>query len=47
MSRADPPTEADFPFWSEEKVRISDTDHNGHVNNTATGASTARPRAAR
>ena len=31
------PTEADFPFWTEEKVRISDTDHNGHVNNTATG----------
>lgn len=37
MSGAALPTEADFPFWSDEKVRISDTDHNGHVNNTATG----------
>jgi acyl-CoA thioester hydrolase len=37
VSRAALPTQADFPFWSEEKVRISDTDHNGHVNNTATG----------
>jgi len=37
MTETSPPTEADFPFWSDEKVRISDTDHNGHVNNTATG----------
>lgn len=32
------PTEADFPFWTEEKLRIADTDMNGHVNNGATGA---------
>ena len=37
MSGSTLPTESDFPFWTEEKVRISDTDHNGHVNNTATG----------
>ncbi len=36
--RAPPPTEADFPFWTEENIRISDTDHNGHVNNVAIGA---------
>jgi acyl-CoA thioester hydrolase len=36
--RAPPPTEADFPFWTEEKVRISDTDHQGHVNNVSIGA---------
>lgn len=38
MSRAALPTEADFPFWTEEKLRIADTDHNGHINNGATGA---------
>ena len=32
------PTEADFPFWTEEKIRISDTDHQGHVNNVSIGA---------
>jgi acyl-CoA thioester hydrolase len=36
--RAPPPQESDFPFWTEEKVRISDTDHNGHVNNVSIGA---------
>jgi acyl-CoA thioester hydrolase len=36
VTAADPPTEAHFLFWSEETVRISDTDHNGHMNNTAT-----------
>jgi acyl-CoA thioester hydrolase len=30
-------TPADFPFWSEEKLRIADTDHNGHINNGAIG----------
>ncbi|MBS7809877.1 acyl-CoA thioesterase [Roseococcus pinisoli] len=29
------PTEASFPFWTDEKLRIQDTDLNGHVNNAA------------
>lgn len=37
MTRAAQPSEADFPFWTEEKLRIADTDHNGHINNGATG----------
>jgi acyl-CoA thioester hydrolase len=32
------PTEADFPFWTEEKLRVADTDMGGHVNNGAIGA---------
>ncbi len=27
-----------FPFWTEEKLRIADTDLNGHINNGAYGA---------
>jgi len=37
VNRGVPPTEADFPFWSEEKLRIADTDQNGHINNGAIG----------
>lgn len=33
-----PPTPARFPFWTEEKLRVADTDMNGHVNNGAIGA---------
>ncbi|WP_165838659.1 acyl-CoA thioesterase [Roseicella frigidaeris] len=33
-----PPAPARFPFWTEEKLRIADTDMNGHVNNGAIGA---------
>lgn len=33
-----PPAPARFPFWTEEKLRIADTDLNGHVNNGAIGA---------
>jgi acyl-CoA thioester hydrolase len=33
-----PPALARFPFWTEEKLRIADTDMNGHVNNGAIGA---------
>lgn len=29
------PIEASFPFWTDEKLRIQDTDLNGHVNNAA------------
>lgn len=29
---------SDFPFWTEEKLRIQDTDLNGHVNNAAIAA---------
>lgn len=28
----------DFPFWTEEKLRIQDTDLNGHVNNASIAA---------
>jgi acyl-CoA thioester hydrolase len=27
-----------YPFWTEEKLRIQDTDLNGHVNNAAIAA---------
>lgn len=27
-----------FPFWTEEKLRIQDTDLNGHVNNASIAA---------
>lgn len=33
-----PPPPARFPFWTEEKLRIADTDMNGHINNGAIGA---------
>ncbi|MDB5374273.1 MAG: thioesterase [Belnapia sp.] len=33
-----PPLPARFPFWTEEKLRIADTDMNGHINNGAIGA---------
>ena len=36
--RSSPPGPADFPFWTEEKLRIADTDLNGHINNGAYGA---------
>ncbi len=29
---------SDFPFWTEEKLRIQDTDFNGHVNNASIAA---------
>ena len=29
---------AEFPFWTEEKLRIQDTDLNGHVNNASIAA---------
>ncbi|WP_205082787.1 acyl-CoA thioesterase [Paracraurococcus ruber] len=35
---APPPPPARFLFWTEEKLRVSDTDMNGHVNNGAIGA---------
>ena len=38
MSLAPAPTPARFAFWTEEKLRIADTDMNGHVNNGAIGA---------
>lgn len=38
MSPAPAPTPERFSFWSEEKLRIADTDMNGHVNNGAIGA---------
>jgi len=28
----------EFPFWTEEKLRIQDTDLNGHVNNASIAA---------
>lgn len=37
MSRPPLPAIADFPFWTDEKLRIADTDHNGHINNGAIG----------
>ncbi|WP_424810737.1 acyl-CoA thioesterase [Roseococcus sp. YIM B11640] len=36
-SHADSPS-GDFPFWTEEKLRIQDTDLNGHVNNASIAA---------
>jgi len=33
-----PPDAARFPFWTEEKLRLADTDMNGHINNGAIGA---------
>ncbi len=36
--RPTPPGPARFPFWTEEKLRIADTDLNGHINNGAYGA---------
>src|SRR3954471_3896493 len=36
--KAPPPPPARFPFWTEEKLRLSDTDMNGHINNGAIGA---------
>jgi acyl-CoA thioester hydrolase len=39
MSNRKPaPRPEEFRFWSEERVRVSDTDLNGHVNNGAIGA---------
>jgi acyl-CoA thioester hydrolase len=38
VSRAEAPDPARFTFWTEEKLRIADTDMNGHVNNGAIGA---------
>jgi acyl-CoA thioester hydrolase len=32
------PLRSDFPFWTEEKLRIQDTDLNGHVNNASIAA---------
>ncbi len=32
------PHPEEFAFWSDETVRVSDTDLNGHVNNGAIGA---------
>ena len=29
---------SDFPFWTQEKLRIQDTDLNGHVNNASIAA---------
>ena len=37
-NRTPPPRPDEFHFWSEERVRVSDTDHNGHVNNGAIAA---------
>lgn len=37
-NRKAPPRPSDFAFWTEEKLRIADTDMNGHVNNGAIGA---------
>ena len=37
-NRKAPPHPADFSFWTEEKLRLADTDMNGHVNNGAIGA---------
>jgi len=31
------PDQHDFPFWTDEKFRIADTDLNGHINNNAIG----------
>ncbi|MFC7475276.1 acyl-CoA thioesterase [Dankookia sp. GCM10030260] len=33
-----PASPARFPFWTEEKLRLADTDMNGHINNGAIGA---------
>ena len=37
-TRKPPPRPEEFQFWSQEVVRVSDTDLNGHVNNGAIGA---------
>ncbi len=37
-NRKPPPRPEEFRFWSDETVRVSDTDLNGHVNNGAIGA---------
>ncbi len=37
-NRTPPPRPEEFRFWSEERIRISDTDLNGHVNNGAIAA---------
>jgi acyl-CoA thioesterase FadM len=37
VSRSPLPTISDFSFWTDEKLRIADTDHNGHINNGAIG----------
>jgi len=29
---------SDFPFWTDEKLRVQDTDFNGHVNNASIAA---------
>lgn len=29
---------SEYPFWTEEKLRIQDTDFNGHVNNASIAA---------
>ncbi|CAA9279754.1 MAG: hypothetical protein AVDCRST_MAG27-3933 [uncultured Craurococcus sp.] len=36
--RPTPPGPERFPAWTEEKLRIADTDLNGHINNGAIGA---------
>ena len=38
MAHPPPLRPARFPFWTEEKLRIADTDMNGHINNGAFGA---------
>jgi len=38
VSRRPAPRPEEFTFWTEEKVRVSDTDLNGHVNNAAYAA---------
>ena len=38
MPRPAAPDPASFPFWTEEKLRVADTDLNGHINNGAFGA---------
>jgi len=38
MAQPPPPSPDRFPFWTEEKLRVADTDMNGHINNGAIGA---------
>jgi acyl-CoA thioester hydrolase len=38
MAQTPPPAPDHFPFWTEEKLRVADTDMNGHINNGAIGA---------
>jgi acyl-CoA thioester hydrolase len=38
MAPPPPPRPEHFLFWTEEKLRIADTDMNGHINNGAIGA---------